>query len=64
MNFSFLELLKFMLKNKTNPNYEVSPLISGFYEMREVILTSLIFLWAHLGLNQGPPDYESGALTN
>ena len=21
-------------------------------------------LWAHLGLNQGPPDYESGALTN
>jgi len=24
----------------------------------------LIFLWAHLGLNQGPPDYESDALTN
>jgi len=24
LNFSFLELLKFMLKNKTNPNYEVS----------------------------------------
>lgn len=21
------------------------------------------FLWAHLGSNQGPPDYESGALT-
>ena len=21
-------------------------------------------LWAHLGSNQGPPDYESGALTN
>ncbi len=21
-------------------------------------------LWAHLGLNQGPPDYESGALTS
>jgi len=20
--------------------------------------------WAHLGLNQGPPDYESGALTS
>ena len=20
--------------------------------------------WAHLGLNQGPPDYESGALTD
>ena len=23
-----------------------------------------IFLWASLGLNQGPPDYESVALTN
>ena len=21
-------------------------------------------LWSHLGSNQGPPDYESGALTN
>lgn len=21
-------------------------------------------LWAHSGLNQGPPDYESGALTS
>ena len=21
-------------------------------------------LWSHLGLNQGPPDYESGALTS
>ncbi len=20
--------------------------------------------WSHLGSNQGPPDYESGALTN
>ena len=24
----------------------------------------LIIKWAHSGLNQGPPDYESGALTN
>jgi hypothetical protein len=22
------------------------------------------FLWSHLGSNQGPPDYESGALTS
>ncbi len=21
-------------------------------------------VWSHLGSNQGPPDYESGALTN
>ena len=24
----------------------------------------LICWWSHLGSNQGPPDYESGALTN
>ena len=24
----------------------------------------LIFKWAHQGMNLGPPDYESGALTN
>jgi hypothetical protein len=24
----------------------------------------LIFKWAHQDLNLGPPDYESGALTN
>lgn len=27
-------------------------------------LQVLFFMWAHLGLNQGPPDYESGALTS
>ena len=25
---------------------------------------SLISKWSHLGSNQGPPDYESGALTD
>gem|GEM_PF-846073 len=29
-----------------------NPAIAGF------------LLWSHLGSNQGPPDYESGALTN
>ena len=30
------------------------------------MFTGLISLkkWSHLGSNQGPPDYESGALTN
>ena len=23
-----------------------------------------LLTWSHLGSNQGPPDYESGALTN
>ena len=27
-------------------------------------IESLLFLWAHQDLNLGPPDYESGALTN
>ena len=27
-------------------------------------LQLLVFLWTSLGLNQGPPDYESVALTN
>ena len=29
-----------------------------------IFRNSLIIMWAHLGLNQGPPDYESGALTS
>ena len=27
-------------------------------------MKSFVYLWSHLGSNQGPPDYESGALTN
>ena len=27
-------------------------------------IVSLFLMWSHLGLNQGPPDYESDALTN
>jgi hypothetical protein len=27
-------------------------------------LKPFTILWTHLGSNQGPPDYESGALTN
>ncbi len=26
--------------------------------------SQMTFSWSHLGLNQGLPDYESGALTN
>lgn len=29
-----------------------------------IILKAAWCLWAHLGSNQGPPDYESGALTS
>ena len=27
-------------------------------------VTALFYWWSHLGSNQGPPDYESGALTS
>jgi hypothetical protein len=27
-------------------------------------LKAFTVLWSHLGMIQGPPDYESGALTN
>ncbi len=30
----------------------------------KLIGIALFRLWSHLGLNQGPPDYESGALTS
>ncbi len=34
----------------------------GFQRLN--LLKPLSVLWSHSGLNQGPPDYESGALTN
>ena len=31
---------------------------------QQSLVTLSASLWSHLGLNQGPPDYESDALTN
>ena len=31
---------------------------------QQFLVTLSASLWSHLGLNQGPPDYESDALTN
>ena len=31
------------------------------YKAKRVAYYRQLFLWSHLGLNQGPPDYESGA---
>lgn len=51
--------LKYLLQKKPLPlkeNEQELLLIKGrFYPP---------LLWSHLGLNQGLPDYESGALTN
>ncbi len=30
----------------------------------KLLFTPFLCLWTSLGLNQGPPDYESVALTN
>lgn len=39
--------------------------ISNYYKKSPYIaVKASFFLWSHLGSNQGPPDYESGALTN
>ena len=52
-------MVKYRLKKKPLPlkeNEQEFLLVKGrFYPP---------LLWSHLGLNQGLPDYESGALTN
>ena len=52
-------MVKYLLKKKPLPlkeNEQEFLLVKGrFYPP---------LLWSHLGLNQGLPDYESGALTN
>ena len=37
---------------------------SGWKSKREFVRIPFWLLWAHQDLNLGPPDYESGALTN
>ena len=37
---------------------------AGGLSQKKEVLTHLLFLWAHQGMILGPPDYESGALTN
>ncbi len=29
-----------------------------FYISRRIVVGTILLLWSHLGLNQGPPDYE------
>lgn len=48
-----------------------NPFVSGYNFVYQTIknnkvakLATLSVGWSHLGSNQGPPDYESGALTN
>ena len=33
-------------------------------QLPDFVQLTLLLLWTSLGLNQGPPDYESVALTN
>ncbi len=38
--------------------------LSGQTKKADCKKIAICFMWSHLGLNQGPPDYESDALTN
>ena len=38
--------------------------LSGQTKKADCKKIAICFMWSHLGLNQGLPDYESGALTN
>ena len=38
--------------------------LSGQTKKADYNFLAICFMWSHLGLNQGPPDYESAALTN
>ena len=49
LRFNVYQIKKAVLKNN----------LYGFHKYSKLIL-----MWAHQGLNLGPPDYESGALTN
>ena len=43
---------------------EVHPHTDGGKRPIRYAVSFTFLLWSHLGLNQGLPDYESGALTN
>jgi hypothetical protein len=39
------------------------PFFNNNYKKKD-LFNEVFRVWSHLGSNQGPPDYESGALTN
>jgi hypothetical protein len=45
-------------------NYVKVYVIQTKYGIKKPHSIVRFMLWAHLGSNQGPPDYESGALTS
>ena len=45
-------------------NFFVQILVHEKSHLRLNFCKWLIIMWAHQDLNLGPPDYESGALTN
>ena len=49
-----------LLKRKMNLTYY----LYNFFVNKKRHVIHVFYLWSHLGSNQGPPDYESGALTN
>jgi hypothetical protein len=53
------ELLFFENTEPPFPILKKTPL-----KTQKLYLSRVLCKWAHLGSNQGPPDYESEALTN
>ena len=49
--------------NKTIEKVVVQIFGANKKAVKKDFLNRLVFKWSHLGLNQGPPDYESDALT-
>ena len=50
----YIPLIFKMPQKEKSSRYRTIPTAAKFYH----------YEWSHLGLNQGLPDYESGALTN
>ena len=42
----------------------ILPKTNEFYKIKSLKYDFRLFGWTHQGSNLGPPDYESGALTN
>jgi hypothetical protein len=57
--YSSLSSYDILVGGNTNKGKIIKRVLIAF-----ALRTRSVILWTHLGSNQGPPDYESGALTN
>lgn len=62
--YSLIPRLLWSMANLLNPSVCMQIACVRKKKSSYILLQLLDFQWSHLGLNQGLPDYESGALTN